>query len=98
DSYVVLTMDQVDALLNQYLDLRPELDGSAFRRGFLEQTVQRKLKDSGRFVYIDRVKNDPGYLQYINDSLGYVRDALERLPHLADLRALLPQLDPEAFE
>ena len=51
-----------------------------FQRAFDLQTVQRKLKDAGRFVYIDKMKKNPNYLQYIPRTLGYVREALERLP------------------
>lgn len=97
DSYIALDMAEVDALVDHYLSLRGDLEPAAFRTAFHLQTVQRKLKDSGRFVYIDRVKNNPHYLQFIDDSLGYVREALERLPELATLRGLLAGLDPTAF-
>lgn len=97
DSYIPLAMTQVDRLVDYYLAGRPDLDPTAFREAFLLQTVQRKLKDAGRFVYIERVKNNPHYLPFIEPSLGYVRDALDRLPALAPLRGLLADLDPEAF-
>jgi aminoglycoside/choline kinase family phosphotransferase len=57
--------------------------------------VQRKLKDAGRFVYIDRVRGNPGFLQYIPTSLGYVSEALARVPQLAELRELLVRHLPE---
>lgn len=94
DSYVPLAGPQLDALVDHYLWLNDHLDAPAFWRSFHEQTVQRKLKDSGRFVYIDRVKQNPAWLGYIDDSLGYVRDALERLPHRSRLLELLADLDP----
>ncbi len=97
DSYIPLSMAQVDALVGYYLSRRPDLDAAAFQRDFLLQAVQRKLKDAGRFVYIDRVKGNPAYLKFIDDSLRYVRDALERLPQLKALRGLLADLDPAAF-
>ena len=59
--------------------------------------MQRKLKDAGRFVYIERVKGNASYLPYIAPSLQYVRDALEKLPMLKPLHHLLADLDPEAF-
>jgi aminoglycoside/choline kinase family phosphotransferase len=56
--------------------------------------VQRKLKDSGRFVFIDRVKKNPNFLAFIPSRLRYVKDALRRLPELAELAELLAEVDP----
>lgn len=55
-------------------------------------TVQRKLKDAGRFVFIDRVKKDPSYLQFVEPTLQKVKVSLDRLaddPDMARLRTLL---------
>ncbi len=41
--------------------------------------VQRKLKDAGRFVFIDRVRKNPGFLGWYPQSLVYVGRALARL-------------------
>ena len=57
--------------------------------------MQRKLKDAGRFVFIDRVKKNPGFLPSIPASLRYVRDAFARLPDLAALREILARHVPE---
>jgi aminoglycoside/choline kinase family phosphotransferase len=57
--------------------------------------VQRKLKDAGRFVFIDRVRKNPGFLVSIPASLRYVREALSRRADLAGLRALLGRHLPE---
>ena len=97
DSYVALPDAALDGSLGDYLSLRPDLDAEAFRRAFHLQTVQRKLKDAGRFVYIDRVKGDASYLQYVERSLGFVRGALSRLDGLEGLPELLAEIDPEAF-
>ncbi len=94
DSYLALSREELDALVDHYLWLRDDLDSEAFRAAFHIQTVQRKLKDSGRFVYIDRVKGNPSYLQFIDDSLEYVRQALSRVPALSSLHALLAEIDP----
>jgi aminoglycoside/choline kinase family phosphotransferase len=51
-------------------------------------TVQRKLKDAGRFVFIDRVKKNPHFLPYFEPSLAKVRGALERLADEEDMREL----------
>ena len=58
------------------------------------RTLQRKLKDAGRFVYIDRVKNNPSFLRFIDSSLRYVADAGARLPEYGDLFGALIEVDP----
>jgi aminoglycoside/choline kinase family phosphotransferase len=98
DSYVPLESAVVDELIGYYLDSRRDLDGAAFRKAFDFQTVQRKLKDAGRFVYIDRVKEDSRYLKWVDSTLAYVRHALARQTELAELYDCLKRLDPEAFE
>jgi len=97
DSYVQLSFDEVSQIIDYYLGLRPDLDGTAFRSAFHCQTIQRKLKDAGRFVYIERVKHDASFLQYIRPSLTYVRDALAHAPGMEELALVLARLDPEAF-
>ena len=58
-------------------------------------TVQRKLKDAGRFVFIDRVKKNPGFLVSIPASLRYVREAFARRDDLAELHEVLARHVPE---
>ena len=58
-------------------------------RAFHLQTVQRKLKDAGRFVFIDREKDNPDFLPYFKPSIDYVDHALERLEGWDELRDLL---------
>jgi aminoglycoside/choline kinase family phosphotransferase len=64
-------------------------------------TVQRKLKDAGRFVFIERRKGDPSFLPYVAPSLRRVRGALERLGPsdalFARIHALLAEALPDAF-
>ena len=55
-------------------------------RQFDVLTVQRKLKDAGRFIFIDRVKKNPSFLPYFEPSLAKVRGALERLRDEEDMR------------
>lgn len=94
DSYVTLDDPAVESLMQRYAKGagRPE---AAIRREFDLVTVQRKLKDAGRFVYIDRVKGNPNFLPYIPTSLGYVRQALARLPDCWELAKLLAAHVPE---
>ncbi len=100
DSYVELDAPFVDAMLRRYLERLaeeggPTLEAGPFREGFDLLTVQRKLKDAGRFVFIDRVKRNPGFLASIPASLRYVRDALARRPDLGRLRDVLARHVPE---
>jgi len=94
DSYVKLADSTVDHLVRAYA-ARVERDPSAVRREFDLVTVQRKLKDAGRFVYIDRMKKNSGFLKYIPTSLGYVRDALGRLPEHAALGMIIEKYLPD---
>ncbi len=87
DSYVDLT-PQLEELLGCYCEKSKE-NLEKFWRIFDLQTVQRKLKDAGRFVYIDRVKKNPNFLKHIPLSLSYVRQALEHLPEHSTLYKLL---------
>lgn len=55
-------------------------------------TVQRKLKDAGRFVFIQHKKGDASYLRFIEPTVEKARRALARLPGdavLAGLEGLL---------
>lgn len=94
DSYVVLADDVVDALIERYA-AGVRRDVKEVRREYDLVTVQRKLKDAGRFVFIDRVKNNPGFLTYLPATLGYVKQALARLPEYDTLYAALRKYVPE---
>jgi len=57
-------------------------------------TVQRKLKDAGRFVFIDRVKNNPSFLGFVEPTIQKARQSLARLEGRdADMGALAALLD-----
>jgi aminoglycoside/choline kinase family phosphotransferase len=100
DSYVELEPALVEAMLRRYLDRLhaeggPRLEYAPFRDAFDLLTVQRKLKDAGRFVFIDRVRKNPGFLPSIPASLRYVREAFGRRADLAELREVLARHVPE---
>jgi aminoglycoside/choline kinase family phosphotransferase len=100
DSYVDLPADFIEAMVRRYLarleaEGGPRLEYGPFRETFDLLTVQRKLKDAGRFVFIDRVRGNPGFLVSIPASLRYVGQALARRPDLAPLRRLLARHVPE---
>ncbi len=82
DSYIELAPDMVARLVDYYAekDLPWDLSKDQIHRAFHLQTLQRKLKDTGRFVFIDQVKGNDSFLQYYEPSLQYVKNALENLP------------------
>jgi hypothetical protein len=90
DSYQEFTPEFVSARLDEYV-VELELDASerrAIANEFDLVTVQRKLKDAGRFVFIDRVKGNPSYLRFVDPTIAKVRAALGRLRDDAELVAL----------
>src|ERR1700687_456342 len=100
DSYVELDRPLIDRMLKRYLQRLaveggPALDGHEFVAFFDLLTVQRKLKDAGRFVFIDQVKKNPSFLAHIPSSLRYVRDALKRRPELREVEEILQKHVPE---
>ena len=95
DSYVVLEKSEVDDLLAVYASAAGVDASDNLSKLFHMQTVQRKLKDAGRFVYLDRVRGNPGYLRWIPTSLRYAAEALAAVPELAPVAALLRRHVPE---
>lgn len=97
DSYQTFDRAFVDARLDEYAKAHG-LAGSGraeVGREFDIVTVQRKLKDAGRFVFIDRVRGNPGFLEFVEPTIDKVFAALERLdddPVLAQLHALLERV------
>lgn len=94
DSYQSFDRAFVEARLDEYAaHLGLDASGrSEVGREFDMVTVQRKLKDAGRFVFIDRVRGNPGFLEFVEPTIAKVRSALERLtddPVLARLREML---------
>jgi len=93
DSYIQLSSPLLDRLVRRYFDqaafLLPVDDWDQFSRLFHLQTLQRKLKDAGRFVFIDRKKGNPSYLKWVEPTLGYVANAFDHLPEYGSLRKVL---------
>ena len=92
DSYVTLERPFVERMLAVYTAGHAEVP-EELSLHFDLMTLQRKLKDAGRFVFIDRVKGNADFMRFFEPSLGYVLEALGRLgryPELADwVRAAL---------
>jgi aminoglycoside/choline kinase family phosphotransferase len=100
DSYIELESDAVDTLLGYYIERGEEAalpwcaDEDKVYEAFHLQTIQRKLKDAGRFVYIDQVKGNASFLQYYDSSIRYVREALEKVPGWDELAQILSEVEP----
>ena len=91
DSYVALEQDEQTALIERYASFAG-LHAAAARAlhgAFWQVAAQRKLKDAGRFVFIDRVRKNPDFLRFFPQSLRYAGRALRILGHdeLSDLLA-----------
>ncbi len=98
DSYQSFDAEFIEARLREYVAHRglADSDYEQVRHEFDLITVQRKLKDAGRFVFIERKKGDSSYLQFIDPSLRKIRGAMNSLQQLPAVRALdelLSELD-----
>jgi N-acetylmuramate 1-kinase len=102
DSYVSFTDGEAAAIRRLYREARGArglwVPGEAeMEAAFFLQGLQRKLKDAGRFVYIDRVKKNPKFLPNIPRSLQYARESLDRFPEFGAAREVLARYLPGHF-
>jgi aminoglycoside/choline kinase family phosphotransferase len=90
DSYHRFERPFVEARLDDYARARAfsAAERDALGREFDLVTVQRKLKDAGRFVFIDRIKANPSFLPFVEPTIAKVRASLARLEDDEDMRAL----------
>jgi aminoglycoside/choline kinase family phosphotransferase len=88
DSYVDLTAAEQRALIG-YAAERRSVPQEALERAFWLVAVQRKLKDAGRFVFIDQVRGNQSFLPWYGPSLRYVGRALSQLEGFDTLATLL---------
>ncbi len=95
DSYQEFERSFVEARLSDYAKAAA-LDAESHARLVYEfdlVTVQRKLKDAGRFVFIDRQKNNSSFLKFVTPTIHKVNGALGRLaatdPEMKELQAIL---------
>lgn len=90
DSYQTFSRDFIEARLDEYATHLGLSAAERVRVGeeFDTITVQRKLKDAGRFIFIDRVNKNPDFLRFFEPTLDKARSALERLTHHSELARL----------
>lgn len=93
DSYVEIPESLQLEMIARYADKRG-VDPTNFQHAFWLQAVQRKLKDAGRFVFIDRVRGNPDFLPWYTPSLVYVGRALKHLGGLQGLDIVLKSIVP----
>ncbi|EKD41887.1 MAG: Aminoglycoside phosphotransferase [uncultured bacterium] len=98
DSYIELNYDERLELLKFYqkqtlFDVYQNFD--LLQRHFDLITLQRKLKDAGRFQYIKTVKGNPKFMVHFPSSIKYVKEALSRLKDFDDLGRLLQKYIPD---
>ncbi len=100
DSYIQLSPGVIEKLQRYFVE---KSDASHPYHGKLEtlkkdfnlQTIQRKLKDAGRFQFINTVKKNPSFLKHTPASLGYVKQALTDEPQYQELNVLIKKYLPE---
>lgn len=95
DSYVELDAELQRATVLAYATARgfDRAKTDELLAGFSLVAVQRKLKDAGRFVFIDRVRGNPSFLEHYPQSLRYAGRAL-RATGDTELATLLERLVP----
>ncbi len=90
DSYQSFDRVFVDSRLSEFcaelgLDDHAE---KTLSRQFDTVTVQRKLKDAGRFVFIERKNNNPSFLKFVEPTIARARASLARLSDDKNLHGL----------
>ena len=91
DSYQEFDRPFVVARLNEFAAVAKlsAAEREALELQFDLVTVQRKLKDAGRFVYIDRVKQNSSFVRFVSPTVAKVKSSLARLSARdEDMRAL----------
>ena len=90
DSYQEFDRPFIEARLDEFARARGLSTDDRIELGheFDYVTVQRKLKDAGRFVFIDREKGNPSFLRFVTPTIKKVANALARLEADTDMREL----------
>jgi aminoglycoside/choline kinase family phosphotransferase len=95
DSYQEFDRAFIDERLEEYA-AHAGLDAAerkTLRREFDLVTVQRKLKDAGRFIFIHQRNGNPSFLPFVEPTIAKARAAMERLSDDHDMRELAAVID-----
>jgi len=96
DSYQTFSREFIEQRLAEYCEaggIATEFERVLYEFDFV--TVQRKLKDAGRFVFLERVNKNPHFLGFVEPTIAKARAALGRVKTpgpLQDLDDLLARL------
>ena len=95
DSYQSFDRAFIDARLAEFCEhlALSDAERQEVLRQFDMVTVQRKLKDAGRFVFIERKNGNPSFLKFVEPTIEKARASLARLADDAQLRELTALLD-----
>jgi aminoglycoside/choline kinase family phosphotransferase len=93
DSYVAIDEPLQRAMIAHMASLRG-VSADELEHAFWLVAAQRKLKDAGRFVFIDQVRGNPDFLPWFAPSIHYAGRALGQLPEYAALRQRLEAFVP----
>lgn len=96
DSYILIPQDFLSDLLKYYSDHLWEghpyfQKESQLKNDFLLLTLQRKMKDYGRFQYIHTVRGNPHFLEHMPLTLVYIKLALDELEGFEDLKSFFAE-------
>jgi hypothetical protein len=80
-------------MIERYAAVR-RIDPVTLRREFWLVAIHRKLKDAGRFIFIDRVRKNPDFLQWYPQSMAYVGRAATQVLGFEPLAAVLGRKIP----
>lgn len=94
DSYINFAPDQTEKLISYYAENLPNShpyfnQKEKVKNDFCLISIQRKLKDAGRFQYILTERKNSGFLVHVPQSLAYVKNSLLALQHHPDCHELL---------
>ena len=91
DSYIELPAPLLQQLVQQWAE-NASADAAVNPRTLVQafhiQTIQRKLKDTGRFDLFDIQQGKSGFLQYQPASVRYVQHAIQQLSAIEELHGL----------
>lgn len=82
DAYIHLDENTSAHLLNYFIEKKGIANRQEFLKHFDFMVVQRNLKAIGRFYFIDRVKKNPKFLQYIPNLVENITVILKRYKEL----------------